>query len=513
MPKSKDYFSTFCKISKALGTTREKDELLDLIVESAIEAMAGKAACLFLADEERDVFVPVAQKGLSDNYLHADPMKAKTAVEGLFKEGYLAFRDAARDPRLQNRKAKKAEGIASILVVPVMVEGKAIGVLSLYTAAPRDFTEDEINFLSALAEQGGVAIQNARLIERLNQNSTMFYNMSSNINSSNEIQKILHILTADIGETFGLKGVSIRLYNPETKLMDLAASYGLSEEFLKKGPVSAEKSEIVQQILKGDAVVIADVGEDKRVIYREEARKEGLVSALCIPIKSKDDVIGELRAYSDAAREFPESLINLLQALVHQGGIAIENARLIRKMRMNTEFFHDLAVSINATLDIQKILHIMSADIAETIGVKASSIRLLDEEKKELKLVSSYGLSEKYLNKGSISAEAAIFQALKNRPAIVHNIETDEGVQYRDEKKEEGIASILTVPINARDDVIGVLRLYSGIPREFTEDDIILATAMAHQGGLAIQNASMYLMLQEDKKNLEEEIWSHRSWF
>ena len=69
-----DFFKTFCKISKAFGTTLEKEALLDLIVSSAIETMQGKAACLFLADEKTDVFMPVAQKGLSDNYL---PERAK----------------------------------------------------------------------------------------------------------------------------------------------------------------------------------------------------------------------------------------------------------------------------------------------------------------------------------------------------------------------------------------------------------------------------------------------------
>jgi len=112
-----------------------------------------------------------------------------------------------------------------------------------------------------------------------------------------------------------------------------------------------------------------------------------------------------------------------------------------------------------------------------------------------------------------VSAEKGIPEALRNRPIVVKNVAADDGVQYRDEKKQEGIVSILSVPINAREDVIGVMRLYSGEPREFTEEDIMLATAMAHQGGLAIQNASMYLILQEDKKDLEEDIWSHRSWF
>jgi FOG: GAF domain len=95
----------------------------------------------------------------------------------------------------------------------------------------------------------------------------------------------------------------------------------------------------------------------------------------------------------------------------------------------------------------------------------------------------------------------------------VKNAFTDAGVQYKKEKQEEGIVSILCVPIKSKENVIGVLRLYSDRQREFTDDEIILVTALAYQGGLAIQNASLYLMVQEDIKDLKENIWSHKSWF
>jgi GAF domain-containing protein len=79
--------------------------------------------------------------------------------------------------------------------------------------------------------------------------------------------------------------------------------------------------------------------------------------------------------------------------------------------------------------------------------------------------------------------------------------------------KSEGIVSMIVAPILARDKVIGVMRLYSDVQREFPADLMLMVEALAHQGGLAIQNASMYLKLKEDKKSLEEDIWSHRSWF
>lgn len=155
----------------------------------------------------------------------------------------------------------------------------------------------------------------------------------------------------------------------------------------------------------------------------------------------------------------------------------------------------------------------MSEDIARAFDVKAVSVRLLDEDERTLKLMASYGLSDQYLKKGPVSAEKSIAEALEGKPVVVKNATIDSGVQYRNEKKDEGIVSILCVPIKTRDKVVGVLRLYSSEERVFTEDEIMFATALAQQGGLAIQNASLYLRLKEDMKDMKEDMWSHRSWF
>ncbi len=78
MPERKEFFSTICMVSRAFGTTLEMSALLDLIVQSAIETMNGKAACLFLHDEGKKspLYFPLAQKGLSRNYLHVAPQEA-----------------------------------------------------------------------------------------------------------------------------------------------------------------------------------------------------------------------------------------------------------------------------------------------------------------------------------------------------------------------------------------------------------------------------------------------------
>ena len=326
MAEKRDYFKTFCKVSNAFGSTLGKEDLLNLIVESAIETMDAKAACLFLSDEQRDLFVPAAQKGLSENYLHAKPLRAKDIVKAVLKGGYLAIKDATTDPRVENHDLKKAEGIASILDVPVMVRDKVIGVLALYTSDVRDFSGDEIEFLAALAEQGGMAIQRSRLLERIEKNSMLFLDLASNINSSLDVKKIFHNLTVDLSEALGMKGAIIRLLNKETGNLQLVASSGLSDKFLNKGPVSAEKS--VTQAMRGETVIIDDVESDDRLQYRDEVIQEGIASMLVVPIKVKEDVIGILRLCSAVKRHYPRDIIVLVEALAQTGGLAIQNASM-----------------------------------------------------------------------------------------------------------------------------------------------------------------------------------------
>jgi len=151
--------------------------------------------------------------------------------------------------------------------------------------------------------------------------------------------------------------------------------------------------------------------------------------------------------------------------------------------------------------------------VAKALSVKAATIRLLDENRVTLRLAASYGLSEKYLKKGPISAEKSIAQALQGKPVVVKDAATDAGVQYRKEKKEEGIVTILSVPIKSREEVIGVLRLYSAVPRDFTDDEIQFVNAIAYMGGVAIQNMQLMAMLKDDVKDLRENVWIFKSWF
>ncbi len=326
MTRETDYFKSFCKISKAFGAAVTREDLLNLIVDNAITSMEGKAACLFLADERQDLFVPMAQAGLSDKYLHANPIKAHKIIAALDKKSHLVFLDATSDPRLENHEAKKAEGIASLLTVPVRVKNRNVGILTLYTAVQREFQPKEIDFLCALADQGGIAIENNRLHRRMHKNAMLFLELSTNINSSLDIHEVLNNLTVNTCEKLGMRGAVIRLLDDDQKELKLVASHGLSEEFLERGRTTT--TETAKSALKGETTIISDISADNRISFKKAMKEEGIVSMVVTPIMVREKAIGVLRLYSDIQRQYPDDVILMVKALAHQGGLAIQNASM-----------------------------------------------------------------------------------------------------------------------------------------------------------------------------------------
>jgi GAF domain-containing protein len=320
------YFDAICKVSRAFGTTLERDQLLDLIISTAIETMSVKAALLFLHDKEKERFRAAAQKGLSQTYIKKGLTQPLKMVSALEKEGYLFSHDCTADDRLDGHDQKKAEGLASLLAVPVKVKGKLIGGLALFTGSPRHFSQQEIDFASALAEEGGMAIENAGLIEQIRHNTELFLDLAVNINSSLNVKEVLHNFTANVAETLKIKGAAVLLINEKTRALECVASCGLSKTYLTRGPLFIEGS--IQETLEGKPVLIQDVSTDPRVKHKEEKKREGIVCLLSVPIQTKKEIIGALRLYTAAPREFTGDEIKLLTALAHLGGIAIQNASM-----------------------------------------------------------------------------------------------------------------------------------------------------------------------------------------
>jgi serine phosphatase RsbU (regulator of sigma subunit) len=170
------------------------------------------------------------------------------------------------------------------------------------------------------------------------------------------------------------------------------------------------------------------------------------------------------------------------------------------------EQIYQLTTLAAGAFSLQEVLdRLAEAAVKIMPGVKACSIRLLDEEAGDLKMRSTYGLSEQYRNKGPVSKEDPVIkQAFAGEAVVLDDMRVDGRVKYKEATLREGLVSQLTVAMRFRRKAIGVLRLYSPKPRQFYEDDINLARAIASQCAVAITNAKLYAEAINGQKMREQ---------
>ncbi len=180
-------------------------------------------------------------------------------------------------------------------------------------------------------------------------------------------------------------------------------------------------------------------------------------------------------------------------------------AKKTKKQLERDEQIYQLTTLVAGEFSLQEVLDKLAEAAVKIVGVKACSIRLLDEESSDLKMRSTYGLSKEYRNKGAVSKNDTVVKAAFAGEAVVlDDMRVDGRVKYKEATIKEGLVSQLTVVMQFKGKPIGVLRLYSPMPKRFYEDDIQLARAVASQCAVAITNAKLYAEAIEGARMAEQ---------
>lgn len=170
--------------------------------------------------------------------------------------------------------------------------------------------------------------------------------------------------------------------------------------------------------------------------------------------------------------------------------------------------FRRVVRAINSTLDLQEVMDLLVKSLVEVMGVKAAAIRLLNPKKRTLELLSYYGLSDKYIQKGAVDASRSMAEAMEGKVVVLHDARRDPRAQYQAQATEEGIATIVSIPLTLKGRIIGVLRLYTAKPKEFSELELDFAQSLAEMGAIAIENARMYERIKKDYESIINETHS-----
>lgn len=161
------FYRIFRDISTSVHSCSDVKEVLDLVVRKSSEVVNAKGAILRILNLETSQLDLSAAYGLSEEYLSKGHISSKNRLYALYRfNKVFVVKDVQKDPRVIYREAARREGIRMMLDLPLTIENNFIGIIRIFFAQPRDFSEEELSFLVSIAEQCALALDKARLIEK-----------------------------------------------------------------------------------------------------------------------------------------------------------------------------------------------------------------------------------------------------------------------------------------------------------------------------------------------------------
>ena len=233
--------STLAEVSETVTSPLYLDEMLGLIVDMAARVMRASVCSLMLLDVERSVLILRATQSLSPAYRDKPPLKIGEGIAGRVAQTGrpMVVEDVRREPHYRYADIARAEGLCSLLCVPLRVRERVIGVFNCYTSEPHTFTPQEIGLFQTLANQTALAIENARLVV----NTAVVREMHHRV--KNNLQTIAMLLRLQLGE--GRGGGEEALRESINRIFSIAAVHEVLSE---KGFRLADVRQVLTQVAR-----------------------------------------------------------------------------------------------------------------------------------------------------------------------------------------------------------------------------------------------------------------------
>jgi len=176
---------------------------------------------------------------------------------------------------------------------------------------------------------------------------TALYEVAKVVNASLTPSLVLEKIVSCVAKGLNEKACSLRVLGSRKKRLLMGASYGLSDGYIRKGPITIEESGLDKKALQGEIICLKNAQEDDDFQYKEKAKSEGIKSVLVVPLMVESNVVGVLRVYSSEEREFDADEKKFMEAVANLSAIALENARLHQALKRD----YDLLVEHKYRID------------------------------------------------------------------------------------------------------------------------------------------------------------------
>ena len=443
-------------------------------------------------------------------------------------------RDVMRDPEYTMREFAQKAGFRTALGVPLLREGKAIGVIVLARSKILPFTDKQIDLVTTFADQAVIAIENARLFEAEQQRMRELRESLQQQTATADVLKLISRSAFDLPTVLNTLAESasrlceadhVWLYRRDGEVYRWAASCGYSQqehEWIKQSqpalPLAPGRGSCVgRTALEGRPVQIADVLADPEYEFPDVAKLGRFRTMLGVPLLREGVPIGVIVLQRTEVRPFTEKQIELATTFADQAVIAIENVRLFDEVQARSR---ELSESLEQQTATSKVLEVISRSafdlhaVFETVA--ESSVRLCGADRafifrfdgELLRMSAAFNnasrewkeyLAQHPTRPGRNSAAGRA--ALERRTVHIPDVRADPEYTFG-AKNVEKVRTVLAVPILKGDDLLGVVVIYHLEVRPFSEKQIALVETFADQAAIAIDNVRL---LDELRQSLEQQ--------
>jgi len=513
-------------------STFDLQAVLDTLAQSA--ARLCDAEMVAINRQDGDLCRQVAQCGQSPefaNFMEMQPLelgRGTVAGRTALEKRPVHVVDVLADPEFKFIEAARLGGQRTVLGVPLLREGAAVGFMILMRKTVRPFTHKQIELVETFADQAAIAIENVRLFDEVQARTR---ELSEALEQQTATSEVLGIISSSPGELDPVFQAMLenatRICEAKFGVMWLCEGEGFRSVALHGPAAHVEERRREPVIYPGPELPLGRVARTRQIVHIADIRTEpayiersptfvGLVDAggartfLAVPMLKESELIGAISIYRQEVRPFSEKQIELVQNFANQAVIAIENTRLLNELR-------ESLLQQTATSEVLQVISSSPGDL-EVVFQKMlqNATRACDAKFGNMLLFEGGAFRTVALH----NAPSAFAEERQRNPVLRPNpgtglgrvASTKQTVQIADAQAEPayhadparvafvhlaGARTFLTVPMLKEGELVGAIAIYRQEVRPFTDKQIELVSNFAKQAVIAIENNRLLNELRE----------------
>ncbi len=499
--------------------------VLDEVLRTAARLCHAQSGVIFRRDGSG--YLAAAAIGLDDEQraaqlgLRTEPTRGNVIGRALLDRRPVQIPDVLGDPEINVslRELQRKLGFRTMLGVPMLREGKPVGVISLRRNEVRPFSESELDLVATFADQAAIAIENVRLFnetkESLEQQTATADVLRIMSGSAFDLQPALEAVVTSAARLCEahiawLAEYDGSLIRPRVHYASEPRFEAAFQTYLASDFAPDPQSLMARSLLGKRTIHVPDLAADPGLLQHSViARATGTRAALAVPLL-RDRAIGGIVLARLEPRPFSDKQIRLVEMFADQAAIAIENVRLFNEtkeaLERQTATSEVLKFISRSAFELQPVL---DAVVEYAARLTRASGFIYQLQGGAFRRATAYGLSEelqRWIDEHPVRPDdqGTLVGRVARQRSVIHipDVLADPSYTYKAAQEFAGFRALLGVPLLRGDELIGVLDLWRAEPRAFTDREIGLVQTFADQAVIAIENVRLF---DETKESLEQQ--------